>query len=88
MVSGVKSKKRSAIWQEKKEAHQFFFGGFGGGFFVSGWGFFVLFLFYFILLITEKGSLNLAFLLIFLFIKVKNKYSQCLNGTQIMLQYC
>lgn len=39
MVSGVKSKKRSAIWQEKKEAHQFcffFFGGFGGDFLFVG----------------------------------------------------
>lgn len=25
MVGGVKSKKRSAIWPEKKEAHQLFF---------------------------------------------------------------
>lgn len=53
MVSGVKSKKRSAIWQEKKEAHQFFFGGFGEGFlFVIflllffGFGFFVVFWFF------------------------------------------
>lgn len=45
MVSGVKSKKRSAIWQEKKEAHQvFFFCGFGGDFLFVGR---VVFLFFF-----------------------------------------
>lgn len=64
MVHGVKSKKRSAIWQEKKEAHQFFFGGFGGFFclwvFFGSWWVLVFFL------VAEKGSLNLAFLLLFL----------------------